>query len=400
MILEPLNLGFDPNEIRFLDGSVIQRVGSTEKYAKISRNRPYKPCSEKLELDQVCRAWNSKSKVEIDVHINIEDTYLETQYQDTLFGTTELTRFCNHVLSRSRIGLSNDELSLSLKSLSMTIKELDEKYNSSEFTELVRKSTGSDATNPADNMETIKPVSARLEELKQRETQMQILIGLELNSLVPDISNCDRHFNRLCIWQAVGKPLDITVSELVKNIVIPYFWNLNRKKCTEFLTISGGTDSSSVNRLKTESKTELQEAHKIRKYKTRTRRQDPLPAILNLRNSDVLERLSPAVRQRTVEISFNRTGSRSASRTNTRSATATVDKAIIGHRSSTISDETLKPVGVTKTFASRAERAQTTPVPAPAIEATPQTTRIKFLKGLEPTTLNFDEIGSTDENSS
>ncbi|PRT52971.1 hypothetical protein B9G98_00591 [Wickerhamiella sorbophila] len=180
-------------------------------------------------------SWTDSS-VQVDLCQSIGVDVLRTRYLDTVFGAP-IELFTKSVLSRARAGFTNtDQFVAKLKELCSTPEELDNRYADfnnlpPEYQARLKESQESDRTSLDDE----------LKELLVRETRVQVVVLLELESISPQFADLlTTHFQRLCIWQAIGGGENDEVLQFCSQVVIPFYRSRLPDRTRQLAKISRG----------------------------------------------------------------------------------------------------------------------------------------------------------------
>lgn len=180
-------------------------------------------------------------KVEVSMDPSLSSDFLESQYKAYLIGNQPLALFPKQILAKARMGMESAAFVRSLHELLRTPTEIDEKFSLTSHSDFLV-----DLKNLTDDMH---PLSDLVKALRLRDTQLQILLGLELMASVQSKTIAERessvsksldlHFDRLCIWQAVDNT-DV-VPEFCAAVIIPFYKARASKKVKQLVRVSRGT---------------------------------------------------------------------------------------------------------------------------------------------------------------
>lgn len=374
----PLPLDYGPNEMRRLGGAVVQRVGTSRMYAVRGASidadfSAFAPVTPSAPLD-VAAAWPAAPTRAVDLSLCLDPHFLARQYEATLHGEAPLPAFPKRALARARVGLPRAQLLAALSALFVDPAGLDARHAAPEFVRDVQARLAA--------RDDARPVSAVLHDLKQLETRLLVLVGLELHTLDADCGPAlTRHFNRLCIWQAVGSGGDALL-EFCMQVVVPFYKSVNRAKTKEFLRVCRGVHTKPRPRPPPLPAPSVALPALARLARPPSPPPEPTPRAARAPSHPVFR----ASRQNTVEVRFSRRSQSSlASR---RSSTVVLPAA--SQASQLASQLASRPASRQDVHETRLAR----PAKRVAVEATPAKVRTT-LHAFEPVPLEW-EVGSTD----
>lgn len=174
--------------------------------------------------------------VQVDLCQSIGVDVLKSRYIDTVFGAP-IELFTKSVLSRARAGSSTtDQFEAKLKELCFTPDELDARY--ADFNNLPAEYQ---ARLKEHQDPTRKSLKDELKELLIRETRVQVVVLLELETISQDSADLlTTHFQRLSIWQAVGGGENDEVLQFCSQVVIPFYRSRLPERTRQLAKISRG----------------------------------------------------------------------------------------------------------------------------------------------------------------
>lgn len=168
----------------------------------------------------ICRPVWTDVADSVDLCHHIDADVLKTRYLDTVFGAP-IELFAKSVLSRIRTSYETvpERFETRLKELVLTPDQLDDRYKNADAlpSDLQPRMLAWQDLHKA-------PIIDALRQLLFRETQVQIVVLLELETLTNELSSLlTTHFQRLCIWQAVKGAEKDEVLQFCSQIIIPFY---------------------------------------------------------------------------------------------------------------------------------------------------------------------------------
>ena len=190
--------------------------------------------------------WTPHNRnIVLDLDPSIDPELLANKYEETLVNQSPLSLFPKQVLYKAQRGVNLATYISHLEQLLLSPNDLDIKYaydGKSEVGPFVARIRSLD--------NDMRPLTTVLRELKVRETQLQVILGLEVVSHKPEHEfGLDRHFDRLCIWQAVHASGDM-VGDFCATVLVPYFKAKAPRKVKQLIKINRGTLKSRSRSLK------------------------------------------------------------------------------------------------------------------------------------------------------
>lgn len=188
--------------------------------------------------------------IEVNMDPSLSPDFLESEYKAFLLGKQPLALFPKQVLAKARMGMDCATLIQRLHNLLQTPTEIDEKFS------LSNDANSGFLAELRGLVDDMHPISDLVKVLRLRDTQLQILLGLEQMALIRTKGNAKRaasevensasvsdildiHFDRLCIWQAVDNT-DV-VQEFCGSAIIPFYKARAPKKVKQLVRVSRGT---------------------------------------------------------------------------------------------------------------------------------------------------------------
>lgn len=178
----------------------------------------------------------SDTRANIDMKVTIDLDFLDSKYVESVFGGS-VAIFVKSALARARTsGLGSSKFPEKLRLLIKTPEELSRSYEDQQFDDRMRPAFEAwKSTFPE------RPPREAINELRHRETQLQIVLCLELlrtESIESVDSLLTQHFDSLLLWQMVDPSTDL--AGFCKDTLWPFFKATNREKLLELMKLVQG----------------------------------------------------------------------------------------------------------------------------------------------------------------